>query len=121
MRGPRGLGARIARSRSGEHRLPACVFESLAVASRPLQRQLAEKRGVAGIRATKQSLFRELSPWEKDSAAKFAIARTRSPAREPRALPRTCSAAVVFFKTGPIETHEQKNACCPSPASSRAI
>jgi hypothetical protein len=27
---------------SGEHRLPACWFESLAIASRPLQRQLAE-------------------------------------------------------------------------------
>jgi hypothetical protein len=27
---------------------------------------------------------------------------------------------LVFFKTGPIETHEQENACCPSPASGRA-
>jgi hypothetical protein len=52
--------------------------------------------------------------WEKDSAAKFAIGRTRSPAREPRALPRPCSAgvrcshiaALVFFETAAIETHE---------------
>src|SRR5262249_18362963 len=32
----------------------------------------------------------------------------------------TCSAALVFFNTATIKTHEEENACCPSPASRRA-
>jgi hypothetical protein len=85
------LRARVARSCSGEHTLPVCM-----------SRQFAKNRELVGIRATKKSFFRELSAG-RDSAAKFAIARTRSPAREPRALPRTCSAALVFLTNGAIE------------------
>ena len=58
-----------------------------------------------GGRTAKQFLVRKLS-LGKNSAAKFAIARTRSLPQtrdEPRALPRTCSAALVFFKTRTIE------------------
>ena len=51
MGGSRGLlKARVARSCSGEHTLPACM-----------SRQLAENKELVGIRATKQSFFRELS------------------------------------------------------------
>jgi len=32
----------VVTAKSGEHRLPACWLESLAVASRPLQRRRAE-------------------------------------------------------------------------------
>ena len=63
-------------------------------------------------RTAKQSFLKESSRLKKNSAAKFAIARTRSlpqardepPAhgRASCALPRACNAALVFFKTGTI-------------------
>ncbi|PYJ00479.1 MAG: hypothetical protein DMF00_07710 [Verrucomicrobia bacterium] len=62
---------------------------------------------------------------------KSAIARTRSPACETHALPNHWSRLIgreyivitplVFLTSGAIETHEQENACGPSPASWRAV
>jgi len=55
----------------------ASWFESLAVASRPLQRRPAKTNLVYALSPSERSMLTE----------KFAIARTRSPARETRALP----------------------------------
>jgi len=59
--------------------------------------------GIIGTRTAQKSFLKESSRLKKNSAAKFAIARTPSQAREPRALPGACNAALVFFKTGTIE------------------
>jgi hypothetical protein len=46
------------------------------------------------------------------------IARIRIICRE--CMSHNGGIVLVFFRTGTIETHEQENACCPSPASRRA-
>ena len=39
----------------------------------------------------------------------------------PESMSHSGAIPLVFFKTATIETHEQENACCSSPASRRAV
>ena len=82
----RGLLKAASRVRSGEQKLPACM----SAAAESGNRRIAPNNFA---KATGKNVQR------------VAGARTRSPAdaRRPRALPRTRSAGLVFFRTGTIE------------------
>src|SRR4029453_7066134 len=75
---------------SGERTRLACWFESLAVASRPLQRRRAETVFRLDLTCTKRNGHK----------GKSAIARTRSPTRETRALPIRMTNAPCQFRVG---------------------
>ena len=52
---------------------------------------------------------------------KSAIARTRSPGRRGDRSPEGAAQRLYFLRTGAMESDEQDNARCPSPASWRTV